>query len=117
VPNLRPMRNLDQTLKPPRMTSEIKLRAAIQRERGLIAALQSKVSEPALRKILRDASSLIDLAEGCIEPKAMAQSRSHADLAWWLGRCEALLEPATLQRECVESIVKKFGFDVRSFPS
>jgi hypothetical protein len=99
------------------MTSKIRLRAAIQRERGLIAALQSKVSNPTLRKMLRDASSLIDLAEECIEPRAMAQSRSSADLAWWLGQCEALLEPATLQRDCVESIVRKFGFDVRSFPS
>jgi hypothetical protein len=80
------------------MTGEAKLRSMIQGERKLIATLDSKVG-------LRLASSTLDLVEiGCLGKEAMEQRRSPAELAWWLGQTEKLLQVAILHRKHVEDM-------------
>jgi hypothetical protein len=98
------------------MTTEAQLRSSIRTERRAIAALEAKIKDPYVRRLLRNASSGLDMVElGFLSKEVMREPRSPAQLTRWLHGAERFLRIAIQQRKHVDGIVDKFGYDVRSF--
>jgi hypothetical protein len=97
------------------MATESRLRSTVRQERDLVASLVSKVTTaPQLRQLLDLASGQLDIVEHCLSKEELTKPRTPAELAWWLGQTESLLNAASLQTKYVGDMVNKFGPNLRT---
>jgi hypothetical protein len=94
------------------------LRDALRDERARVADLRKRVQDNKyLRFCLVSATGVLDIVEHAISPATIAEPRLASSPAWWLQETADLLGGARAQVNFVDDLVKKFGDDVRSFPS
>ena len=94
------------------------LRAKAKAERELISNLNGSLSDAHLKQQLKNASNLLDDVEGFfLDEKILQERRSAGEWSYWLAGADKALQHAIQSREYVEGIVRKFGYDVRSFPA
>jgi hypothetical protein len=94
------------------------VRDALRDERARVADLRKRVQDNKyLRFCLASSTGVLDIVEHAISRATLAEPRLASSPAWRLQETADLLGGARAQVNFVDDLVKKFGGDVKSFPS
>jgi hypothetical protein len=91
-----------------------KIRNALKEERAALIKLEKA---KALKSMLMDVSSLLDLVEsGFLSNEVLKRTRTPREWSYWLSGAERFLKVATRQRKYLSGLVGRLGPDLRIIP-